>query len=134
MSGKDPVSFVEWLNGELAERGWSDYHLARLAGISHSVISKARRGSPPGWEACEAIAAAFGLPAELVFRRAGLLSTRLEQDPNLEEWKAILSQLPEKDRYELLQIARLKLELQEREEAENARRVERVGQNLQPNG
>ena len=102
--------FIAWLDGEQARRGWNDFQVARRAGLSHSVISKARRGVLPRWQACEALAAAFGLPAELVFRQAGLLPP-LEEPPGLAEWRYLLTALPEHDRIELLQIARLKLEL-----------------------
>ncbi len=107
--------FITWLETELAQRGWSDHQLARHAGISHSVISKARSGLPPKWEACEAIANALKLPPEQVFRQAGLLAP-VEEQASFEEWRYILALLPERDRYELLQIARLKLEMQERRE------------------
>jgi transcriptional regulator with XRE-family HTH domain len=62
------MSFIEWLDRELAERGWNDHQLAYHAGISHSVISKARRGTAPRWDACAAIAGALNIPADLVCR------------------------------------------------------------------
>jgi transcriptional regulator with XRE-family HTH domain len=113
MSKAENSAFIQWLNRELAERGWSDNQLARHAGISHSVISRARGGSPPKWEACEALAQALQLPPELVFRKAGLLPPENDEIAGWEEWKHLLARLPEQDRYELLRIARLKLELRE---------------------
>lgn len=110
------ADFIEWLDHELDERNWNDFQLSRQAGISHSVISKARSGIPPKWEACEAIAMALKLPVELVFRKAGLLNP-LDEDPGFEEWKHVLALLPERDRYELLKIARLKLEIQDARQA-----------------
>lgn len=106
--------FTDWLDGELAMRGWKDHQLAINAGVSHSVISKARTGITPKWEACTAIAAALGVSKEFAFRKAGLLDPEADEQADLEEWKAILNQLTEQERYELLRIARLKLELQER--------------------
>jgi len=110
------ADFIAWLDQELAMRGWTDNQLARHAGISHSVISRARSGVTPKWQACEALAAALELPAELVFRKAGLLPPVDGDQAWLEEWKHVLAQLSERDRHELLRIARLKLELQERDE------------------
>ena len=136
MSTSRNSAFIEWLDEELAGRGWSDYQLSRIAGISHSVISRARSGHPPKWEACEAIAGALQTPAELVFRRAGLLTPLPEDDAGLEEWKAVLTRLSERDRFELLLIARLKLKLhgsaipgsqdQERATRDDGRRAGRV--------
>jgi transcriptional regulator with XRE-family HTH domain len=103
--------FVIWLDQELLQHGWSDHQLARRAGLSHSVISKARSGTAPKWEACEALARALDLPPEIVFRKAGLLTPLPSEPADLEEWRYLLFQLPERDRYELLQIARLKLSL-----------------------
>jgi transcriptional regulator with XRE-family HTH domain len=103
--------FVIWLDQELLQHGWSDHQLARRAGLSHSVISKARSGASPKWEACEALARALDLPPEIVFRKAGLLSPLSGEPADLEEWRHLLALLPERDRYELLQIARLKLSL-----------------------
>jgi transcriptional regulator with XRE-family HTH domain len=106
--------FVFWLDKQLSDRNWSDHRLARKAGISHSVISKARKGIPPKWDACAAIAVALDLPPEVVFRHAGLLPPLPPTQGEIEEWRYLLAQLSAKDRYELLQIARLKLRLKRR--------------------
>jgi len=106
-----PDDFVIWLDKQLSDRNWSDHQLARKAGISHSVISKARRGISPKWDACVAIATALDLPPEVVFRQVGLLPPLPPAQGEIEEWRHLLAQLSAKDRYELLQIARLKLRL-----------------------
>jgi transcriptional regulator with XRE-family HTH domain len=107
--------FILWLDAQLSDRNWSDHQLARKAGISHSVISKARRGIPPKWDACAAIASALDLPPEVVFRQAGLLPPLPPAQGEIEEWRHLLAQLSPKDRYELLQIARLKLRLKHKQ-------------------
>jgi transcriptional regulator with XRE-family HTH domain len=112
MAAANDDDFIAWLEKELNDRNWSDNQLAKRAGISHSVISKARSGLRPKWDACEAIAGALQLPVELVFRKAGLLAPRPDDDVNLEEWNYLLSRLPQPEREELLQIARLKLKRQ----------------------
>lgn len=66
-------SFVQFLNHELRQKGWSDYKLAKQAGISPSVISRARTGTLPKLDACGKIAQALELPIEIVLRAAGLL-------------------------------------------------------------
>jgi transcriptional regulator with XRE-family HTH domain len=116
------MSFIDWLERELSERGWNDHQLAQRAGISHSVISKARRGTMPKWEACAAIAGALNIPAELVFRRAGLLSALPDEESALVELRALIPQLTSRDRLELVQIARLKARLYEERQKQRALR------------
>jgi transcriptional regulator with XRE-family HTH domain len=117
--------FMEWLEEEMSLRGLNDHQLSKRAGISHSVISKARCGSVPKWEACVAIANGLGLPPELVLRKASLLPPLPDDTVGLEEWFHILAQLPQAEREELLAIARLKLARQERER--RAGRLELAG-------
>ena len=110
----DPLvsTFLEWLNFELARRGWNDFQLSRKAGISHSAFSRARRGALPSWDVCGAIARALEVPPELVFRKAGLLPERDDEPVSFEYWRFVLEQLSDDDRDELLEIARLKLDRQ----------------------
>lgn len=99
-------SFIAWLDDELEERGWSDLQLAKRAGISHPVLSKARSGNQAiGWEACVKIARALDLPPTLVLEKAGLLPESTA-DPELEELAYLFQQLPEADRQRILAIAR----------------------------
>jgi transcriptional regulator with XRE-family HTH domain len=88
--------FLAWLNIQLDAKGWSDYQLAKKAGIAHSVLSKARSGVRPiGWDACVSIAEALDLPPELVLQEAGHLPERKNAGPTLEEANFKLSKLPE---------------------------------------
>ena len=66
------------INAYQARTGHTDYRLAKIAGISPSVISRLRAGGRPGWEVCYALAGAMGLPPEQLFRAAGLLPSRPE--------------------------------------------------------
>lgn len=102
-------AFIEWLDVELDQRGWSDYKLAKVAHISHPVISKARAGLQPiGWDACVRIADALELPPHLVLEKAGLLppSPLSQSDPELDELAFLFQQLLEEDRARILSIAR----------------------------
>lgn len=96
--------FIAWLDQKLSDKGWTDYQLAKNANISHSVISKARSGTLPKWEACEKIAGALGVPVELAFRKAGLLKQRDDIDETLEEANMLLAELPELFQEEALAI------------------------------
>ena len=94
-------NFISWLDQELSFRNWSDYQLAKKAGISHSVISKARSSSPPKWDACLAISKALNVSPITVFRKAGLLPHREDDassnEATLEDWIYLLQDLPERE-------------------------------------
>jgi len=105
--------FLDWLQNELKERSWNQSHFARMTGLTTAGISKllsGNRGAGP--DACKAIARALDLSEEFVFRKAGLLAPQSGYDVTYEEWRAILNELNEENRQELLHIARLRLERQ----------------------
>ena len=81
--------FVKWLDREIQQRGLTDADLAKRGGFGQAVISKARSGVVPGWDACVGIAKALGLPAEFVFRQAG----HLPPLPGLDTVKVEMDQL-----------------------------------------
>ena len=101
--------FVEWLDQQQAKKGWTDYRLAKEARIAASVLSRARSGTIPKWDACVAIADALGVSPITVFRKAGLLPPGPEDETSFEDWKHLLSQMTPDDQEELRQIAELKL-------------------------
>lgn len=108
--------FVDWLNSELNERRWTQSDLARAAGLGRGTVSNIVINlRKPGPEFCQAIAHALELPEEFVFRKAGLLSTPAGYDETYEEWRAVLHELTENNRDELLHFARLRLERQRKE-------------------
>ena len=89
--------FIEWLNEKERSKNWSDYELSKRAGISHSVLSRARSGILPKWDACESIANALDVSPILVFRMAGLLPPGLPDEVLYDDWKDVLSRLSERD-------------------------------------
>lgn len=68
-----PPEFLEWLDEQLRESGYSDSEASRRAGLSHSAIYDIRSGVRPGIKKCEALAGLFGFPLEHVLRLAGHL-------------------------------------------------------------
>ena len=75
------TTFGEWLDRELAERGWSQSEAARRGRISASTVQQVVAGTTrPGVKLCQAIARAFDLPVEEVMRKAGLLPTVTAND------------------------------------------------------
>lgn len=85
------TSFGEWLNQELELRGWSQSEAARRGGVAPSTIQQVVSGTTqPGPKLCKAVARAFGMPEEEVFRRAGLLpmppNTTVDDQRSLQEF------------------------------------------------
>ena len=100
--------FLAWLDVYLTELGWSDNQLAKKAGISHTVIGKARRHIQViGWEACFGIARALDLPPEVVLRHAGHLPASPDQDDKADELLYLFQLLTQPRQDDLLDIARM---------------------------
>jgi transcriptional regulator with XRE-family HTH domain len=100
-------SFVDWLNTQLAQRDWTNSKLAQKSGMAPSTISMViSRQANPGWDFCKAVASAFGIPPEHVFRRAGLLSPKPESDEEVEELLYYYEQLSPQEQRHLLITAR----------------------------
>jgi len=111
----DTEEFINWLIDELKQRDWSQADLARAAGVSRGSIGNIIRGErQPGPDLLNSIASAFGLPPEFVFRKAGVLPENQQEPEGWEEFKWVLKHLNQKDREELLAIARLKMEMEEK--------------------
>ena len=65
--------FGLWMSREIDKRGWSRSEVARRGGISSSTIDKViNEFAKPGPKLCLALAEAFNMPDEEVFRLAGL--------------------------------------------------------------
>ncbi len=105
MVRKASNKFLPWLDEKLQQKGWSDHQLAKRAGISHSVISKARNSlQPPGWEACAAIAKALNLPQAEVLIVAGWLPEPPNYSSERDEWMALYDILTPEQRQKLKEI------------------------------
>jgi transcriptional regulator with XRE-family HTH domain len=101
--------FSDWLEKEIDMRGWSMSELARRCDVSRPAISRVvsgERGAGP--ELCRAIAHAFEMPEEKVFRIAGLLSQlpAPEEDFPFTEVLDLMKNLPPDERLEILQYVR----------------------------
>lgn len=79
------LDFPNWLQLEMDKRGWSQSDLARAANLNRAVINKILNGrSHPRCSTLQAIARAFWVPVESVYRAAGLLPIA-DSDETLEE-------------------------------------------------
>lgn len=100
--------FPQFLRDEMKKLDMTQAELSRRSGISEAQISRVISGSPPGEEFCRKVAKALKIAPETVFIAAGILPQKSEE-LKLEDWRYILSQLPEQDREELLEMAKLRL-------------------------
>jgi hypothetical protein len=115
MSKVTPDEFIVWLDQILQERGWTDYRLSIEAGISHSVISRARAGQAIGFDASTAIANALNLHPYIVLAKVGLVPPLPDmRGPKQEEMNHVFASLDTDDQDEVLQLARMKLERKKR--------------------
>ena len=98
--------FFSWINNQIESKGWNYAELARRTGYSRSAISMTLNGQTKlTWDFCDKLAEAFDLPAEEVFRRAGLL--RPSPDPaGLQELVELAKGLEPTERAELTNFAR----------------------------
>lgn len=77
----DITNFPDWLQSELDKRDWSQADLANSAGISRAVVNKLlNRKTFPQPDTLQAIARAFKIPVETVYRAAGLLPQETESE------------------------------------------------------
>jgi len=75
------TNFPDWLQSELDKRRWSQADLAYSAGISRAVVNKLlNRKTYPQPDTLQAIARAFKIPVETVYRAAGLLPQETESE------------------------------------------------------
>lgn len=101
----------EFLETEMKARGWKQADLARASKLDSAVISNIINGRRKmGEETGRAIADAFGLPPEIVFRAGGLLPDVPEEVAREEELDYLLSQLTPEDLQEVIDYARLRLQ------------------------
>ena len=106
--------FVNWLNKQLSDSGWTMSEMGRRAGLSHATISNVLSGKTnPGFEFCIGIAKALGMPPEVVMRKAGLMPPRPDDvgaGEFIAEIAAILRNLPVADREIIYETAKLHYE------------------------
>lgn len=121
MSAMVDDSFAEWLQRGMDVRGWSQAELARRSGVTRGAINGVMTGARgPGAELCNAIAHAFGLPPETVFRAAGLLPPASAVTVDKQEVDYKYDQLTPEDRATVLALIDALIEKQ-RKETFNAR-------------
>ncbi len=84
MNSERSEAFRAWLDKQLAENNLTENQLSVRAGLGHSTISKARKGTVPGYKTCVSLARALRVSEIEVLRVAGHLPTPPDYDPDRE--------------------------------------------------
>lgn len=110
--------FGDWLETEIQERGWTMSEMARRCDVSQPAISRVvsgERGAGP--ELCRAIAHAFDMPEEKVFRIAGLLSElpTPDEDFTFAQVYDMMKHLTPEERLEIMEYVQWRYRRQIRE-------------------
>lgn len=94
MTQEKNEDFLAWLDKELAERCLTDYKLAQMAHISHSVLSNIRKGQTPTVDTLVKLSKVLRVEDVFLLRLAGLLPTPSDFDPDYELMKSAYKQIP----------------------------------------
>ena len=129
--------FAAWLALQLEDRGWSNRELARRAGVSHTSMNDVVSGQGAiTAKFCRKISRALKVPLEETMRRAGLLPGFFVDDEALtfRELLAIINELPDDARKELLEFAKFKFQsrLSKKNATDRLGALEPVYQTSQP--
>lgn len=120
------IDFSEWLFAQLRSRNLNQMQFARKAKISHPQVSRVLSGIyKPGIEFLNRTSVALQIPLESVYKAAGLLPEAEKKDDSIyvQELRSIAGKLVrDADIKELVYLARIKLENQEKEEEEKGKR------------
>lgn len=100
-----PKRFWDWYDARVHELELNDNKVALLAGISNSVVSKARGGLQPiGHEALAKIAPVLRVSVATAYALAGYIETEEALSPEKSALIEMFDELSENDREEVLAI------------------------------
>jgi transcriptional regulator with XRE-family HTH domain len=86
--------FSAWLQDEMDKRDWSQSDCARAADLNRAVINKLLNGKcKPQPSTLTALARAFKIPVETVYRAAGLLPPSADHDDTIEQLTYIFNSI-----------------------------------------
>lgn len=72
----------------MAEKGWTEYRLAKESGLSQSTITNLfKRNTVPGISTLESICKGFGISLAQFFSENGFVELDAEQTKMFEKWK-----------------------------------------------
>lgn len=110
-------TFDEWILDELRKREWTPATLAKKSGINAGSLSHILNGSRnPGPDSCIAIADAFGVPREEVFRVVGWLKPIPREEKTVKEIIYTVDQASPQLKEDILEYARFRLKKEKPDE------------------
>jgi len=103
-------NFGEWLREQIKLSGKTQSEFADVIGIEQPHLSRIINGGRNASnQVLENIAVVLGLPAETIFRQAGILRPKPEVNQKIDEISYLMRELSPDDLEEIDQIIRLKL-------------------------
>lgn len=116
--------FSDWLKTELLSRNWKQADLVRESKLDSAVVSNLINGKrKSGENTARAIAEAFKLPPETVFRAAGILPPQIPETEMINKIIHLVSQLPEQEQEDILEFVRFRRRLAEQREKNEPKRT-----------
>jgi len=107
---------IDFLKDNMKKRNWSQADLARKSGLDTSLVSNILSGRRNiGVTSANAIAKAFKIPPEIIFRKAGLLPEVFDSSERLEELIYLYNLMPEVYQNDLIDYAHVRIAMLERE-------------------
>lgn len=125
------TKFQKWLIENLDKRNQRPVDLARLAGLETSAIGNFVNGrrTQPAVETCKAIAKAWNIPVEEVYRAAEILPEVTEPDAITEAILYAMKGLDNKEKQDILEYAKLRSRLAEHKDHHNTGNLRRTSEN-----
>lgn len=103
-------NFLDWLDDELSEKGWTLRELGRRSGVAISNVSNIRAGKRyPSYNLVAALADGLGQRHEVAFRQCGLLPN-INGNKTNKEIIETLQYLDDDQRKDVLQYVQWKKE------------------------
>lgn len=97
------MDFVDYIESELQRREWSRSDLARKGDITPTQVTRIlSRKQMAGKDFCQAIARAFNVPEEEIFRRAGILTSKSKLSPLAERAAHIVESMQSEEAKEIM--------------------------------
>lgn len=121
------IDFPLWLQEQLDKRNWRVSDLAKRSHKSDAAVSRilhGERNADP--DTLVAFANALNISPIFMFRKAKLLPQGPEDDATFEDWQYLLNQMSPEDQEEMRQIAEMKIERRQKEQALKSLKTKRA--------
>lgn len=108
------IEFIEWLKKQIESRNWSQAEFARQTNLSPAQVTRLLNGERGvGENGIIAIAHAFKLSPEAVFRAAGILPQQTANNETIEQINYLTKELPTDEQQGILEFVKMRHRLAE---------------------